>query len=105
MADDPQIVYTLPGMEQVPVRNDVPYKSVEGESLLLDVYTPSGLAPSARRPAVLFVHGDGPPDMLRHAKDWGQYTGWGRLAALSGLMGITFNHRSTEGWTQLPQVA
>jgi acetyl esterase/lipase len=104
MAEDPQIVYTLPGMDQVPVRTDVPYKSIDGESLLLDVYTPPGAAPSARRPAVLFVHGDGPPDMLRHAKDWGVFTGWGRLAALSGLVGITFNHRSSEGWTKLPQV-
>jgi acetyl esterase/lipase len=105
MVEDPQLVYTLPGMDQVPVRKDVPYKTVDGESLLLDVYTPPRLAPGATRPAVLFVHGDGPPAMLRHAKDWGQYTGWGQLAALSGLVGITFNHRSSEGWTKLPQAA
>ncbi|HEX6607338.1 MAG TPA: alpha/beta hydrolase [Chloroflexia bacterium] len=105
MADDPQIVYTLPGMDTVPVRKDIVYKSVDGESLMLDVYTPPGAEPGARRPAVLFVHGDGPPDMLRHAKDWGVFTGWGRLAALSGLVGITFNHRSTAGWTKLPDVA
>jgi acetyl esterase/lipase len=105
MAEDPQIVYTLPGMDAVPVRKDLVYKTVDGESLMLDVYTPPRAAPGARRPAVLFVHGDGPPDLLRHAKDWGVFTGWGRLVALSGLVGITFNHRSTEGWTRLPEVA
>jgi acetyl esterase/lipase len=105
MAEDPRIVYALPGMDAVPVRKDIAYKSVDGESLMLDLYTPPGLALGARRPAVLFVHGDGPPDMLRHAKDWGVFTGWGRLAALSGLVGIAFNHRSTEGWTKLPQAA
>jgi acetyl esterase/lipase len=105
MAEDPQIVYTLPSMDDVPVRKDVPYKSVGGESLMLDVYTPPGLAPGEQRPAVVFVHGDGPPDVLRQAKEWGQYRGWGRLAALSGVVGITFNHRSTEDWTKLPEVA
>ena len=105
MAEDPQIVYALPGMDEVPVRKDVPYKTVDGESLLLDVYTPPGSAPVEQRPAVLFVHGDVPPDVLSHAKDWGQYMGWGRLAGLSGLVGITFNHRSTEGWTKLLEVA
>jgi acetyl esterase/lipase len=105
MAEDPQIVYTLPGMDDVLVRKDIAYKSVDGESLMLDIYMPPGLAPDARRPAVVFVHGDGPPEVLRQAKEWGQYRGWGRLAALSGLVGITFNHRSTEGWTRLPEVA
>ncbi|HYG56900.1 MAG TPA: dienelactone hydrolase family protein, partial [Symbiobacteriaceae bacterium] len=35
------------------------------------------------------------------AKDWGAYTSWGRLAACRGLVGITFNHRSTHNRTRM----
>lgn len=99
------IVYRVPGMDEVTVRKDITYKRVDGEALLLDTYRPSRSAPGQRHPAVIFVHGDGPPDILRNAKGWGQYASWGRLAAASGLAGITFNHRSTEGRTRLAEAA
>ena len=41
-------------------------------------------------PAVLFVHGR---TGAASPKDWGQYVGWGQLAAASGLAGVTFNHQ------------
>jgi dienelactone hydrolase len=109
-AVDPQdllrktVVYSVPGMERARMRRDVAYKTTDEGDLRLDVYTPEdgdGGAP----PVVVFVHGDGPPDMLRDAKDWGQYTSWGQLAAASGLAGIAFNHRSTLGFTRLDEVA
>ena len=70
----------------------------------MDVYRP---APNEERalPAVILVHGDGPPDWLKDIKDWGQYVSWGELLAASGLVAITFNHRSTEGWTRIPDAA
>jgi acetyl esterase/lipase len=43
----------------------------------------------------VFVHGDGVPEQLRDAKDWGQYRSWAELVAAEGLIGIAFNHRST----------
>jgi dienelactone hydrolase len=43
---------------------------------------------------VLFVHGGPvPPDLPLAPKDWGVYEGYGALAAASGLVGVTFNHR------------
>jgi acetyl esterase/lipase len=99
------VLYTLPGMDDVAVLNDVVYKTA-GEALLhLDVYRPSNLRPDKPCPAVIFIHGDGPPEMLRNSKDWGVFIGWGRLAAVSGFVGVTFNHRSTDGLTRLSDVA
>lgn len=93
------LVYELPGMDQVPVETDLVYRTIADRELHMDVYHPPGQRPGERRPAVLFVHGDARPEILACAKDWGAYIGWGRLTALSGLVGITFNHRSTEGRT------
>lgn len=84
------VVYKVPGMERVSVRRDVVYKSGDPR-LKMDVYTPPGLGKSARRPAVLFIHGGTPPGTS--PKDWGVFASWGRLAAASGMVGVTFTHR------------
>lgn len=97
------VVYALPGMDGVEVRRDLVYRHVEDRKLLMDIYRAPDQVTGERRPAVLFVHGDAPPAILAHAKDWGAYTSWGRLAAVSGLVGITFTHRSTEGRTRLQE--
>lgn len=99
------VVLALPEMEKVEVVTDLPYKRADGGELRMDVYRPPDLRPGERRPAVVFVHGDGPPEALVGAKNWGQYVSWGRLAAVSGLVGVTFNHRSTERLTRLADAA
>jgi acetyl esterase/lipase len=96
------LVYSLPGMEQVHVQEELVYREIDGQSLHMDIYRPADMVAGERRPAVLFVHGDAPPEILAHAKDWGAYVSWGRLAALNGLVGVTFNHRSTERRTRMP---
>src|SRR5258708_28077599 len=45
----------------------------------LDVYYPDTYDGQALLPAVLFVHGDAPPELLQNAKDWACYIGWGEL--------------------------
>ena len=59
----------------------------------VDVHTSSQSA-KGRKPAVLFVHG-GPisEDQQPLPRDWEGFVGYGALAAASGLVGITFNHR------------
>jgi dienelactone hydrolase len=96
------VVFDVAGMDDVDVRADLAYKTAGDAELLFDVYRPP---PSERPPVVVFVHGDGPPDVLADAKDWGQYTSWGRLVAASGLAGVTFNHRSTLGAVELHEAA
>ncbi len=88
------LVYRVPEMDDVSVRPDMSYRG-EGESQLrMDVYAPPALGRGERRPAVFFVHG-GPisPALPLAPTEWGVYRGYGALAAASGWIGVTFNHR------------
>lgn len=98
------VVYSLPAMDEAIVQKDIVYKTVNGNDLLMDVYYPADYEGETRLPAVIFVHGDGPEEFLKHIKDSGCYVSWGELVAASGLIGITFYHRSTNGLTQLYEV-
>src|SRR5579859_137869 len=100
-----RIVYAIPYMEEATVQQDITYKTIDANELKMDVYYPADYEGEARLPSVIFVHGDGPPDFLKDAKDWGCYVSWGELIAASGLIAVTFNHRSTEGLTRLYEAA
>jgi acetyl esterase/lipase len=105
MANEERLSYTLPEMERVLTRRDITYKTIDSLALNLDVYYPRGQSGGKLHPAVLFLHGDGPPETLADAKDWPQYVQWAQLVASSGLIGITSTHRSTERGTRLNQAA
>ncbi len=90
-----QLAYVLPDMGRVRTRKDITYKTVDELELRLDIYYPNDMT-NAPHPAVLFLHGDAAPELLKDAKEWTQYVQWGQLVAASGLIGITSNHRSTE---------
>jgi hypothetical protein len=96
-----RIVYTVPGMELVVVERDYVYTTVDAVPLHLDVYHPLSLDKAHRYPTVVVLHGEAPPDILAHAKDWGQFVSWGQLLAARGFVAITFNRRSSEGFTRL----
>src|SRR5215472_16071101 len=88
------LLYRIPGMETAERRRDVSYAHGEGGELLLDVYRPPSLAAGARLPGVVFVHGGPiPANLPLQPKDWGVYESYGALAAASGLVGVTVNHR------------
>lgn len=93
------IYYDLPGMTNVTVTSDVTYRTVNENgrvvALTMDVYRPPTARRGQRFPALVFVHGGLTLDQPRTAKDWGIYRSWGRVAAASGLVGVTFNHRMT----------
>ena len=99
------VVYTLPGMEGAIVRPDIAYKTVESSDLLMDVYYPEDYEGETRLPAVIYVYGEVSTESLQNTKDWGLYVSWGQLAAASGLIGITFNRRSSEMPTKLYDAA
>lgn len=99
-----QVPYTIPGMDQVVIEKELIYKTVKGEPLRADVYRPPGMG-SSPLPAVIFVHGDASPELLRDIKDSGQYVSWGRLIAASGLVAVNFNHRSSRQRAALEEPA
>ena len=74
------VVYAPPNMDAVAIHRDVPYRHLDGKDTLADIYRPAGIGTGTLLPAAIFVHGDGPPG-LGQPKEWGQYQGWGRLAA------------------------
>jgi hypothetical protein len=84
-----EVVYRVPGMDRVKVRQDVPYKKTDGGELELDLYYPPDYREEAKLPAVVFINGvgDRPESKL---KDWGIYRSWGRLVAASGWIGVNF---------------
>lgn len=93
------IYYEVPEMEAVTVTRDVTYRTalVSGRemALTLDVYRPPNASSVDRRPALIFVHGGLTTSQPKTAKDWGVFRSWARVAAASGLVAVTFNHRLT----------
>ncbi len=67
-----RVVYAIPGMEQCKVVQDQVYKTVDERDLMLDAYYPADIRDGERRPVVIFVHGLGPDELVRHSKDSGQ---------------------------------
>lgn len=92
-----RIVYSVPGMDRVQAIRDRVYARPGGQELRMDVYVPAGLDPGAKRPAVVFIHGGplppGADPSMPKPKDWGVFRSYGELAAASGMVGVTFNHR------------
>lgn len=100
-----RVVYKIPGMNNVRVKRDLAYKSVDGTQLKMDVYIPASASLSVRVPGVLFIHGGPVPSNYRpELKNWGQYLSYGELIAASGFVGVTFNHRYYD-YSQLEQSA
>jgi acetyl esterase/lipase len=88
-------VYSVPGMDQVQVRRDIVYKTVEGPDgkvdLKLDLYTPSGAKTTDRFPVVLLISGGGASD--HDFRDAGIYLSYARILGASGYVAITFAKR------------
>lgn len=85
------LVYRLPGMDKVTVSPDLKYTATSNPVLLMDAYRSPNIGQGKRRPGVVFIHGSVPPGTP--AKNMGSLRSWGRLAAASGMIGITFTHR------------
>lgn len=100
-----RVVYNLPGMKLASVKKNLTYKRIGNLQLQMDVYAPPKLRRNERRPAIIFVPGDAPWEILKDIKDWSVYVSYGELAAATGYVGVTFNHRSTERFAKIRDVA
>ena len=56
-----RVVYSIPGMDKVGVREDLVYRTLEDQELKLDVYYPTDYRPGEKLPAAILVHGEWPP--------------------------------------------
>ena len=90
-------VYEIAGMEDVRIRPDVTYDEAGPSPLSMDLYYPTRPPEGARFPAVIFVAGFPDPGFESFAgcklKEMSGYISWGKLAAASGLVGITYTNR------------
>ena len=78
-----QVVYRIPGMDDVNIRRDIVYKSATGGPLLMDVYYPPSAASQMPAPLVVIVLGY--PDPQSGGRMFGPLTSWARLIAMSGM--------------------
>jgi dipeptidyl aminopeptidase/acylaminoacyl peptidase len=99
-----RIVYHLSGMEDVPVRSDIVFKTAGDLALNMDLYSPGEQAPGSLLPAVIFVSGGDASAFALRTRQIGMYISYGQLLAAAGFVGIVFDHRGLEGYTQLREV-
>ena len=85
------VVYKVEGMDKVKVIPNLKYTKTDDPNVLMDVYLPTDMTKSEKRPVVIFIHGGVKTEYT--PKDWGEFTTWGRLIAASGFVGVTFTHR------------
>ncbi len=86
-----RIVYPIEG-SAFTTQRDIVYRR-ETVDLLMDVCAPADARPNNLLPTILFVHGGPVPAETQPPKDWPFFQSYGELAAASGLIGVTFNHR------------
>jgi acetyl esterase/lipase len=98
-----RVLYTAPHAGPFSLVRDLVYRVGGDGELSLDLYRPTEV--TAPLPIVVFVHGDGPAEIIRDIKDWGQYVSWGELTASTGFAAVTFNHRSSQRRTRMHDVA
>jgi len=96
MTLDPRLLAALtvlPPPTGARVKRDLVYRTDGDRVLKLDVYGPPS---GGRASAVVFlVNGDAPEEVIAKAKDWGVYRSYGEHLAARGIVGVPFNHRST----------
>jgi acetyl esterase/lipase len=96
MAFDPRVLAAptvLPPPTGARVERNLVYRRDGDRVLKLDVYRPQSVG--GRSPVVFLVNGDAPEEIIATAKDWGVYRSYGEHLAARGVVGVPFNHRST----------
>src|SRR5437588_6514581 len=62
------VVLKVPGMDRVKVVQNLKYTKSDDPNVLMDIYVPPNLSETAKRPAVIFLHGGAKTDYT--PKDW-----------------------------------
>ncbi len=87
------IVYQIPEMNKVQVRQNIIYKKINDTSLSLDVYYPPAFNYKSKLPVVIFNNGVGSLTIPL----WRVYKDWGKLIAAKGMIAINYQARDNQG--------
>ncbi len=81
------IVYQVPEMARVQVKENIEFRKVNDTSLKLDIYYPPGFNKRSNLPVVVFNNGVGSMDLPK----WRVYQDWAKLIAANGMIAV--NHQ------------
>jgi hypothetical protein len=91
-----KVVYEMPGMDAVTIRQDVEYRKTDAGALTMDIYYPPDFKSGARTPAVVIVTGYPGLGFEKiigcKFKEMGSTVSWGQLIAASGLVAIAYTN-------------
>jgi hypothetical protein len=86
------VVYQLPGMDALPVRQPVTYRATSGSLLPMELYYPATVV--GRLPCVLAPLAF--PDAGCGVRMYGPVTSWLRLFAMSGMAAVVYGNEAPE---------
>lgn len=89
------LVYQIPGMNKVQVKENIEFKKVNDTSLKLDIYYPPGFDKKKNLPVVVFNNGVGSMDLPK----WRVYKDWARLIAANGMIAVSHQTRPNQRTT------
>lgn len=86
-----RVVYQIPEMEKVIIKQDISYKTTDGKDLTFDVFYPPGFKGESRLPVVIMVLGYGDDVFNSQLRSWEVYKDWAKLCAVSGMAAINYS--------------
>ena len=83
------IVYQVPAMSKVIVKENIEFKKVNDTSLTVDIYYPPAHDKKKKLPLVIFNNGVGLPDLPK----WRVYRDWAKLMAVNNIIAVNYQSR------------
>ena len=83
------VVYQVPEMNKVVIKQGIEFKKVNDTSLNLDIYYPPGFNKRSNLPVVIFNNGVG----VLNIPEWRVYKDWAKLMAAHGMVAVNYQSR------------
>ena len=83
------VVYQVPEMNKVIIKQRIEFKKVNDTSLTMDIYYPPGFNKRSNLPVVIFNNGVG----ALNIPDWRVYKDWAKLMAAHGMIAVNYQSR------------
>lgn len=89
------IVYQIPEMNEVKIKEHVLFRTVNDTALTLDVYYPPKFDFKSNLPVIIFNNGAGSLTIPQ----WRVYKDWAKLMAAKGMIAVNYQARNNNGFT------